>query len=59
MFHDHTNEFWERVEECRREAESAPTAEDRAAWLCLADEWLKLAQITEAEAREAREDLHA
>jgi hypothetical protein len=46
MFDNVADESWQRAEECRREAERAIKADDRAAWLSLADEWLKLAQNT-------------
>jgi hypothetical protein len=46
MFDNGADESWQRAEECRREAERAIKADDRAAWLSLADEWLRLAQKT-------------
>jgi hypothetical protein len=43
MFSDIAVEIFERVEECRFEARKAVHAEDKGAWLALADEWLRLA----------------
>ena len=49
MFSDIAVEIFERVEECRFEAGKAVHAEDKAAWLELAKEWLRLAQHTAAD----------
>jgi hypothetical protein len=43
MFSDIAVEIFERVEECRFEARKAVHAEDKGAWLALAEEWLRLA----------------
>jgi hypothetical protein len=37
-------EMRERAEECRRESERSFDARERAEWLSLADDWLKLAR---------------
>ena len=39
-------ESFKRVEECRLEARQAINEEEKAAWLELAEEWLRLAQHT-------------
>jgi hypothetical protein len=41
---DTAREMRERSEECRREAERSCHASERAEWLTLSNEWLKLAQ---------------
>jgi hypothetical protein len=46
MFSDSEGEIFQRAEECRLEARRAINAEERAAWLSLAEEWLRLAQTT-------------
>ena len=46
MFSDIAIEIFERVEECRFEARRAVHAEDKAAWLALAEDWLRLGQNT-------------
>jgi hypothetical protein len=46
MFSDIAVEIFERVEECRFEARKAVHAEDKAAWLALAEDWLRLGQNT-------------
>ena len=40
------NDYLEQAEQCRQEARRARNADERAAWLELADEWLKLARMT-------------
>ena len=42
MFADIADEYLERVEECRLEARRCSRAEERDAWLSLAEEWLRL-----------------
>jgi hypothetical protein len=49
MFHNTFDEYWERAEECRLEARRSIHAEDRAAWLSLAEEWLRLAGANAAD----------
>ena len=44
MFSDIAIEIFERVEECRFEARRAVHAEDKAAWIALAEDWLRLGQ---------------
>jgi hypothetical protein len=46
MFSDIAIEIIARVEECRVEARKAVDTEDKAAWLALAEDWLRLAQKT-------------
>jgi hypothetical protein len=46
MFSDFSNDYLERAEECRTEARQASHAEERAEWFALADEWVRLAQMT-------------
>jgi len=46
MFSDIAIEIFERVEECRFEARRAVHAEDKAAWIALAEDWLRLGQNT-------------
>ena len=44
MFSDASEECLERAAECRLEARCALRAEERAAWLALAEEWERLAE---------------
>jgi hypothetical protein len=39
-------DFLERVEECRLEARQTINPEEKAAWLALVEDWLRLAQKT-------------
>jgi len=48
MFQIVFDEYLERAEECRLEARRSRKAEEKAAWLSLADEWLRLAQKTQS-----------
>ncbi len=43
-----SDDFQKNAEECRQLAAKAIKPATRATWLKLADDWLKLAQITEA-----------
>jgi hypothetical protein len=45
MFANLEDEAQERAEDCRREARNAIKAADVLAWLSLADEWRKLADV--------------
>jgi hypothetical protein len=44
MFSDLAIEIFEQAEECRLEAQKAVNAEEKAAWLALAEDWLRLPQ---------------
>ena len=45
MFGNIEDEAHERAEECRREAKNVIKGADVLAWLSLADEWRKLADV--------------
>ena len=46
MFGNIEDEAHERAEECRREAKNVIKGADVLAWLSLADEWRKLAEVS-------------
>jgi hypothetical protein len=49
MFQIALDEYSERAEECRLEARRSLKAAEKSAWLSLADEWLRLAGMTQSE----------
>lgn len=49
MLQNHVEEYRQKAEECRLLALEARSVDDRAAWLEMADEWMRLAEEAEAE----------
>jgi hypothetical protein len=42
---DRIDQFRVRAEECRKLADMAPKANDKAFWLRLSEDWLRLAEV--------------
>jgi hypothetical protein len=57
MTEDDTEQFRQQAEECRREAEKAITPWTREAWLKLAADWLRLAQLACARTQASRQEI--
>jgi hypothetical protein len=49
FFQNTSEEYSERAEECRQEARRSLSKTDAAAWLSLAEEWLRLARAAMSE----------
>ena len=57
MLQDHAAEYRQKAEECRLESLAARTVDGRAAWLAMAQEWMRLAEDAEAELANFQEAL--
>jgi hypothetical protein len=56
MLQDHAAEYRQKAEECRLHSLEARTVQDRRNWLNMAEEWIRLAEETEAECAAAKAD---
>jgi hypothetical protein len=45
------DEYRQKAEECRVQARKAPRPEDKAAWLSMAEDWLRLAESVPTKVR--------
>jgi hypothetical protein len=59
MLQGHAEEYRQKAEECRLHALEARTVHDRANWLGMAEEWIRLADGAEAEHAAAERQSHA